>query len=91
VGRSNHYRYASDNGVNYYRRSTFTDDDDEGYVNDTEDEHMRIEFKESIAKARAEIRKGMEFLELITVRPCRRFTAMSSSSSQCLSSSSFLA
>ncbi|SAL95325.1 hypothetical protein [Absidia glauca] len=65
VGRSNHYRYASDNGVNYYRRPTFMDDDDEGYVNDTEDEHMRFEFKESIAKARAEIRKGMEFLELI--------------------------
>jgi hypothetical protein len=79
VGRPNHYRYASDIGVNYYRRPTFMDDDDEGYVNDTEDEHMRIEFKESIAKARAEIRKGMEFLELIKVRSCRRFTAISPS------------
>ncbi|KAI8333060.1 hypothetical protein BC941DRAFT_434987 [Chlamydoabsidia padenii] len=63
---NNHYRYASDNSVNYYRNSTLMDDEDEGYVNDTEDENMRIEFKESIAKARAEIKKGMEFLELIT-------------------------
>ncbi|KAI9278677.1 hypothetical protein BDA99DRAFT_492852 [Phascolomyces articulosus] len=39
-------------------------DDDEGFVND-QDEDIRQEVKDSIAKARDEIRKGMEVLELI--------------------------
>ncbi|KAI9025980.1 hypothetical protein CLU79DRAFT_743991 [Phycomyces nitens] len=48
------------------------EDEDEGYVNDIGDEDVRSEVKESIAKARAEIRKGMEVLELI--RPLEETT-----------------
>lgn len=40
-------------------------EEDEGFVNDEQDETIRLEVKESIAKARDEIRKGMEVLELI--------------------------
>ncbi|KAI9315739.1 hypothetical protein BX666DRAFT_2106249 [Dichotomocladium elegans] len=40
-------------------------DEDEGFVNDIQDEDIRREVKDSIAKAREEIRKGMEVLELI--------------------------
>ncbi|KAG0178138.1 hypothetical protein DFQ28_006281 [Apophysomyces sp. BC1034] len=41
------------------------EEEDEGCVNDMPDEDVRNEVKESIAKARAEIRRGMEVLELI--------------------------
>ncbi|KAI8340641.1 hypothetical protein BC941DRAFT_510942 [Chlamydoabsidia padenii] len=66
----NHQRRSSDNGIGYYGSSnntkySYLEDEDEGYVNDVQDENMRNDFKESIAKARADIRKGMEFLELI--------------------------
>ncbi|KAI8140358.1 hypothetical protein BJV82DRAFT_650891 [Fennellomyces sp. T-0311] len=40
-------------------------DEDEGFVNDMQEENIRQEVKDSIAKARDEIRKGMEVLELI--------------------------
>ncbi|ORZ11891.1 hypothetical protein BCR42DRAFT_420830, partial [Absidia repens] len=61
----NHHRRSSDNGIRYNNTSADMQDEDEGYINDIQDENMRLEFKESIAKARADIRKGMEFLELI--------------------------
>ncbi|KAF7732750.1 Kinesin-like protein kif21b [Apophysomyces ossiformis] len=41
------------------------EEEDEGYVNDISEEDVRNEVKESIAKARAEIQRGMEVLELI--------------------------
>lgn len=42
-------------------------EEDEGFVNDVQDDDIRKEVKDSIAKARDEIRKGMEVLELIKV------------------------
>ncbi|KAI9322747.1 hypothetical protein BX666DRAFT_1874370 [Dichotomocladium elegans] len=46
--------------------SPFSDiEEDEGFVNDLQDENIRQEVRDSIAKARDEIRKGMEVLELI--------------------------
>ncbi|KAF7721381.1 hypothetical protein EC973_004810 [Apophysomyces ossiformis] len=42
------------------------EDEDEGFSsNENHDEEVRIEVKESIAKARAEIQKSMEMLELV--------------------------
>lgn len=42
-------------------------DEDEGFVNDVQDENIRQEVRDSIAKARDEIKKGMQVLELIKV------------------------
>lgn len=51
---------------NQHTEATSYVDEDEGFVNDTQ-EDLRQEVKESIAKAREEIRRGMEVLELIKV------------------------
>ncbi|KAG2218460.1 hypothetical protein INT45_003004 [Circinella minor] len=55
---------SSNNKVSYQEPDIPEYDDDEGFVND-QDEDIRQEVKDSIAKARDEIRKGMEVLELI--------------------------
>ena len=54
----------NNNKVSYQEPDIPEYDDDEGFVND-QDEDIRQEVKDSIAKARDEIRKGMEVLELI--------------------------
>lgn len=63
-------RAASRQNAKKKKQSTIVYSDieeDEGFVNDGQEDDIRKEVKDSIAKARDEIRKGMEVLELIKV------------------------
>jgi hypothetical protein len=54
----------SSNTSRHYREKEYDEDNDEGYINE-EDYIDEDEIKQSIAKAKAEIQKGMEVLDLI--------------------------
>lgn len=63
--RSRHHKLKA---TTSHATNKFQDlEEDEGFVNDIQDENIRQEVRDSIAKARDEIKKGMQVLELIKV------------------------